>query len=115
MMTSVIWAIEHVLLILSFSFTNYLFLVSYLFSNDITFLQCYAPGPSLYPIHALCHCCEPLLAGWQQVPGPRQQQQQQPGTTANAMSPHHQLAYEPLLVGGNGGADDDDYYGCLIM
>jgi hypothetical protein len=38
------------------------------FANNIAQPQHNAPQPSTYPTHALCHCCEPLLAGWKQVP-----------------------------------------------
>jgi hypothetical protein len=67
-MTGIIWAIEYVCYVYLLSFTNFSSLVSYFFfANSITYPPPIAPRPSPYSIQPLCHRCEPLLAGWQQV------------------------------------------------
>ena len=70
------------------SFNSIFFLVYWLsffsllsLSNNVTYPQHSTLGPSLYPTHALHYCCESMLAGWQQVPHPKQQRQ--------PMSCHH--------------------------
>ena len=47
---------------------------------------------------APCHCCEPLLTGWQWVLFLYQD--------GCHITQHHHPTCKPLLVGGDGGADD---------
>ena len=100
----VVWAVEYVSFSLNLiSSTNYsLFLVSCLL------LGCHlaiinAPEPLLYPSNPLCHCCKPLLTGWQQV---LFLDSNSNGTMAT-MSQHHHPTCKRLLIGGDGGADND--------